>query len=100
MKERLRANAGLTHDEVALLAKYIPEEEVKKRKDDLKKLREKVDDKFGTAMRFYDMPISEERKNELKDQVAMKRRLVSQAELEKKYKDLNTINDTFNDGLH
>lgn len=70
MKEQMKANAGLTSDEKALLSAYIPPEELEKRKVALKKYREKAEDKFGAPMRFYDQPLSEERKKELKEMVA------------------------------
>ncbi len=31
------------------------------------KLREKIDEKFGDPLHFYDKPMTEERKKELKD---------------------------------
>jgi hypothetical protein len=65
----LRENTGLTSDEKALLSAYITPEELERRKNDLKKLREKIDDKLGAPLRFYDQPITEERKKELKDMV-------------------------------
>jgi hypothetical protein len=69
MKEQMKANAGLTSDERALLAAYITPEELEKRKVNLKKNKEKAEDKFGAPMRFYDQPITEERKKELKEMV-------------------------------
>ena len=48
----------------------IPAEVVEQRKRDLKKLRERIDEKLGNAMRFYDAPIPEERRNELKTMVS------------------------------
>lgn len=70
MKEQLKANAGLTSDEKELLSAYIPAAELEKRKEDLKKHRDRAEDKFGAPMRFYDAPMTEERRKELKDQVA------------------------------
>ncbi len=52
-----------------MLSAYITPEELERRKNDLKKLREKIDDKLGAPLRFYDQPITEERKKELKDMV-------------------------------
>ena len=67
------------------------------RKRDIKKLRERVEEKNGaSAMRFYDLPISEERKKDLKDIVALKRRMVPHIDLEKRFTDLDKISDTFN----
>ena len=40
---------------------------LQKRKLEYSKLREKIDEKFGDPMRFYDKPFTEERKKELKD---------------------------------
>ena len=52
---------------------------------------------MGNAMRFYDAPILEERRNELRNMVAQKRKLVALPELQKRYKDLEAINNSFND---
>jgi len=43
------------------------------RKIEYAKLKEKIDEKFGDPMRFYDRPITEERKKELKELVSLKR---------------------------
>jgi ribosome recycling factor len=97
MKEQLRANAGLTSDERALLAAFISNEELEKRKVQLKKLKERAEEKHGAVMRFYDAPITEERKKELKDMVVQKRRMISQQEMEKTYRDLDKMTDAFNE---
>jgi len=34
-----------------------------------------VDEKLGDPMRFYDKPMTEERKKELKESIALKRRI-------------------------
>ena len=61
----MKANAGMTTEDLSLLLAYIPEDLLKKRQADLKKLKESVEEKFGTnTMRFYDKPIDEERRNE------------------------------------
>ena len=68
IRAEMKANAGMTTEDLSLLLAYIPEDLLKKRQADLKKLKESVEEKFGTnTMRFYDKPIDEERRNELKD---------------------------------
>jgi hypothetical protein len=63
LEEELKAAAGLNSDDSALLHAYITEEELNKRKAEIKKLRERIEERFGAnPMRFYDMPIDEERK--------------------------------------
>lgn len=47
-------------------------------------------------MLFYDQPISEERKKDLKDIVAHKRRMVPHCDLEKRLTNLDKISETFN----
>ncbi len=96
MRAQLKSNAGMTSDDQALLKAYIPDDVLEKRKQEYKRLKEKVDEKIGTnIMRFYEKPMGEERKTELKDIVASKRRLFPQVELQKKYKDLDGINQEF-----
>jgi hypothetical protein len=87
---------GAGAEDKEILASLIPSETVEQRKQELKKLRERTEEKYGGVMRFYDQPIPEERKKELRDMVTNKRRLVSQIELEKRYKDLDLMQDTFN----
>ena len=82
---------GAGAEDKELLASLIPPETVEQRKQELKKLRERTEEKYGGVMRFYDQPIPEERKKELRDMVTNKRRLVSQIELEKRYKDLDLM---------
>ena len=65
------------------------------RKIEYAKLKEKIDEKFGDPMRFYDRPITEERKKELNELVSLKRRIHPLAELQKKYKNLDLIEDYF-----
>jgi hypothetical protein len=68
---------------------------IERRKMEYGKLREKVDEKFGDPMRFYDKPLTEERKKELKDAVSNKRKIHPHSELEKKYKNLDLIDDLY-----
>ena len=76
LRAQLKSNAGMTSDDQALLKAYVPDDVLEKRKQELKRLKERVDEKLGTnVMRFYDKPMGEERKTELKDIVALKRRL-------------------------
>lgn len=98
LEEELKAAAGLTSDDTILLQAYITEDELNKRKAEMKKLRERIEERFGSnPMRFYDMPIDEERKTELKEIVTNKRRLTSQVELQKRYGsgNLQAIHDEF-----
>jgi hypothetical protein len=44
-------------------------------------------------MKFYDDQISEDRKKELKEWVALKRKVNPLSELKNKYKDLDKMND-------
>ena len=59
------------------------------------KLKEKIDEKFGDPMRFYDKPMTEDRKKELKDQVCIKRKIHPLVELQKTYKNLDLIDDYY-----
>lgn len=94
----MKSNIGFTSDDQAFLLELIPVETLDQRKRDIKKLRERVEEKNGaSAMRFYDLPISEERKKDLKDIVALKRRMVPHIDLEKRFTDLDKISDTFNE---
>jgi hypothetical protein len=79
-----------------LLDSMIRPEELEKRKNDYKKIRERVSDKYGNnVMQFYDKVIGEDRRKELSEMVVKKRRVHPLSELEKKYKDLDIINDQF-----
>lgn len=93
-----KSNIGFTSDDQALLLALIPAETLDQRKRDIKKLRERVQEKNGaSAMQFYDQPISEERKKDLKDIVAQKRRMVPHCDLEKRLTNLDKISETFNE---
>ncbi len=79
-----------------MLDSMIRPEELEKRKNDYKKIRERVSDKYGNnVMQFYDKVIGEDRRKELSEMVVKKRRVHPLSELEKKYKDLDIINDQF-----
>jgi hypothetical protein len=88
-REQMRANAGMGNEEQALLRAYVPDEVVDKRRAEMRRIREKAEEKVGSnPMRFYERPMGEDRRNELKDIVAAKRRLFPQVELQRKYRDL------------
>lgn len=64
----MRNNAGFTVEEQKLLETLIKPEEREKRKADFKRIKERVNDKYGTnVMHFYDKVISEDRRKELSD---------------------------------
>ena len=78
------------------LEAYITPDILEQRKREYKSLKDKVVDRLGDPNRFWDEPISEDRKKELKDWVSMKRKVNPLSELKNKYKDLDKINDEFN----
>lgn len=95
-RDQLRADAGLGNEEQALLRAYVPEEVLDKRRAEMRRNRDKAEEKVGSnPMRFYERPMGEDRRTELKDIVAAKRRLYPQAELQRKYRDLEAINEEF-----
>jgi hypothetical protein len=97
LKSQIKKVAAL-QEEIEVLDPISAEEaklRIEKRKMEYLKLREKVDEKFGDPMRFYDKPLTEERKKELKDAVSNKRKIHPHSELEKKYKNLDLIDDAY-----
>ena len=96
MRKQLRENAGITEEDRAYLDAFITPDVLEERKRDYKMIRDRVGDKFGDPNRFYQEPISEDRKKELAEWVAMKRKVNPVSELKNKYKDLDKMNDEFN----
>ena len=86
----------MTNEDRAILEAYITPDILEQRKREYKSLKDKVVDRLGDPNRFWDEPISEDRKKELKDWVSMKRKVNPLSELKNKYKDLDKINDEFN----
>ena len=76
-----------------LLDAYITPDVLEERKRDYRLLKDKVAEKYGDPMKFYDDQISEDRKKELKEWVALKRKVNPLSELKNKYKDLDKMND-------
>ena len=93
VKRQLKENAGLTSEDRAILEAYITPDILEERKRDYKRLKDRVAERLGDPLRFWEEPISEDRKNELKDWVSMKRKVNPLSELKNKYKDLDKINE-------
>ena len=95
-QEKLRATAGMGSEDQALLSAYVPDDVLDKRRVEMRRHKERAEEKVGSnPMRFYERPMGEDRRSELKDLVAAKRRLFPLAELQRKYRDLETINEEF-----
>jgi hypothetical protein len=69
---------------------------LEERKRDYRLMKDRVTEKAGDPMRFWDEPITEDRKKELSEWVAMKRKVNPLSELRNRYKDLDKMNDEFN----
>ncbi len=71
----MKLNAGITNEEKFILESYITPDILEQRKRDYRLVKDRVQERLGNAMQFYDQPISEERKKDIKDWVAMKRKV-------------------------
>ena len=87
---------GITNEDRAILEAYITPDVLEERKRDYRMIKDRVAEKYGDPNRFYDEPITEDRKKELCEWVAMKRKVNPLSELKNKYKDLDKMNDEFN----
>lgn len=87
---------GITNEDRAILEAYITPDVLEERKRDYRMIKDRVAEKYGDPNRFYDEPIIEDRKKELCEWVAMKRKVNPLSELKNKYKDLDKMNDEFN----
>ncbi len=71
----MKLNAGITNEEKFILESYITPDILEQRKRDYRLVKDRVQERLGNAMQFYDQPISAERKKDIKDWVAMKRKV-------------------------